>query len=515
MSALPRSGVDKVVRRLLTIAVLVVTMSVASSVDSHATGRAPLTLSAHVSCAGPGDFGAQYLSANWPGGFVGVPVYSNGSGSYSSNCYNYVSSPSGVSLESGMEWQCVELVNRLYIEKGWISTTWWGNGDQLYYHHPAGLSPQPQGQITYLAPGDMISFSNANVSGGHAAIISAVSGASVTLVNQNTSSANVLSSGTLSGGNLVMNGWAGYVVIGVIHAPMSTSVPPSGAAVIPNVAGALSRYSGPNGHISTTGPAPSGYSYESTFGSLLTAQEPGTVALYLCEVGTDYFTSTLANCEGQSLVRLDGWIYTSAPPNMPSVALYRCRVTSTGTHFDTLDPNCEGQSLDAGLLGYLVALNLAELPSLAVTTTTTPTTTTSTAPTTAPTTTVSSTSTVPGSGSGAVSVSPSAGASSSTTLVTTHVRRPPRTMSLVGPRTVSSRAQRMVFRVDRLDSSATGLVRFFLDGRPICRSRVTNGVAVCRRVSHLRQGRYSVVARYLGNNTLAPRTERIWVNIVR
>ena len=174
-------------------------------------------------CTGPGDFGTKYLSSAWPGGFTGVPVYSNGSATYASNCYNYATTPSGKSVKSGMEWQCVELVNRLYITKGWISETWKGDGDQLYSKAPSlGLTnDQEQGSISYLAPGDVISF-NGPISGGHAAVVSEVSGSSITLVNQNTSSSDTLSTATLSNGSLVMNGWAGYTPIGVIHAPTST-----------------------------------------------------------------------------------------------------------------------------------------------------------------------------------------------------------------------------------------------------------------------------------------------------
>ena len=194
-----------------------------------------------ATCTGPGDFGAQYLSSTWPGGFTGVPVYSDGSG-YVSNCYNYVTTPSGKSVESGMEWQCVELVNRLYITKGWISATWTGDGDQLYgTASSVGLTnEQKQGSISSLAPGDVISF-NGPIPGGHAAVVSNVSGSSITLVNQNTSSSNTLSTATLSNGSLVMNGWEGYKLIGVIHAP--TSSPPGTLWGI-NTSGQAVRYAG-------------------------------------------------------------------------------------------------------------------------------------------------------------------------------------------------------------------------------------------------------------------------------
>jgi CHAP domain len=121
-----------------------------------------------------------------------------------------------------MEWQCVELVNRLYITKGWISSTWMGDGDQLYATAASvGLkSEQKQGSISYLAPGDVISFTGP-ISGGHAAIVSKVAGSAITLVNQNTPSASTLSTATLSRGRLTMFGWAGWKPIGVIHAPVS------------------------------------------------------------------------------------------------------------------------------------------------------------------------------------------------------------------------------------------------------------------------------------------------------
>jgi hypothetical protein len=142
-------------------------------------------------------------------------VYSNGAAAYSSNCYDYATTPSGASVKAGMEWQCVELVNRLYITKGWISSLWAGDGDDLYATAPKTLLEQPQRSITYLAPGDVIGFDGP--AGGHAAVVSEVVGSSITLVNQNTSSSNMISTGTLSDGSLFMNGWKGYTPIGVIQ----------------------------------------------------------------------------------------------------------------------------------------------------------------------------------------------------------------------------------------------------------------------------------------------------------
>jgi CHAP domain/WD40-like Beta Propeller Repeat len=209
-----------VVRRLVFVAAALAAVLGAAAAAPAMAAPAALRIPGTTACTGPDDFGAQYLSAAWPGGFAGVPVYSNGSAGYGSNCYNSVTTPSGTSVQSGMEWQCVELVNRLYLAKGWISSTWHGDGDQLYATAPSvGLTnEQPQGSITYLAPGDVISF-NGPIDGGHAAVVSAVSGSAITLVNQNTSSSDTISTGSLVNGSFTLNGWSGYSAIGVIHAP--------------------------------------------------------------------------------------------------------------------------------------------------------------------------------------------------------------------------------------------------------------------------------------------------------
>jgi hypothetical protein len=189
--------------------------------------------SATTACTtGPGDFGKVYLSAAWPGGFTGVPVYSNdyadGSGAFVSKCENYATTPTGASVESGLEWQCVELINRLYITKGWITKHWAGNGNALYGKNATSVgltNQQPQGSITYLAPGDVISFDSTLSSAGHAAVVSAVSGSAITLVNQNTASTSTISFGTLSDGKFTLNTWKGFTAIGVVHAPVPQTLP--------------------------------------------------------------------------------------------------------------------------------------------------------------------------------------------------------------------------------------------------------------------------------------------------
>ena len=185
-----------------------------------------------------GNFGTELLGSAWPGRFTGVPVYSNGpSSSYDNGCENKATTPNGVTVPTGTEWQCVELVNRLYVTKGWINTTWYGDGDTMWNRAPDGLKGVRQGSISYLAPGDVVSIDAQPppVDGvqqpeePHVLIVSAVNGSMLTFVSQNagTTTARVTTSGTLSGGTLTMatrGGW-NYPVKGVVHAPVPVHVP--------------------------------------------------------------------------------------------------------------------------------------------------------------------------------------------------------------------------------------------------------------------------------------------------
>ena len=62
----------------------------------------------------------------------GVDVRSNGSDEGSDqDCASGTSTVNG--NVAGEEWQCVELVNRLFLTKGWISATWPGSAGQPFY----------------------------------------------------------------------------------------------------------------------------------------------------------------------------------------------------------------------------------------------------------------------------------------------------------------------------------------------------------------------------------------------
>jgi hypothetical protein len=194
----------------------------------------------------------ELSGGDWLGG-GGVDIYANnGSAAYDSGVNEYVTTPSNTSVKSGEEWQCVELVNRLYLSKGWISSTWIGNGNTLKDNLPTGLTYEPNGSITSIKPGDAITLDDGGY--GHAAIINSYNTAtgSVDIVNQNT--AEVHSSATLSNKTLTMSGWAGYSVQGIIEAPdatTTTTTTPTGPNFMPAM---IQRPSGET-DVAVVGPA--------------------------------------------------------------------------------------------------------------------------------------------------------------------------------------------------------------------------------------------------------------------
>ena len=191
----------------------------------------------------PGACGSVLLSGtSWLDG-RGVDVMSNGAEEGTGVSCGGTDSVNGIT--TGSEWQCAELVNRLYVVKGWITSTWAGNGgdssatahDSMYDRAPAGLSKDPNGSISSVGPGDVVSineyYNGAFLTDGHVLIVdssgSVTSGASISLVSQNSGSpsdATPQRTATLSNGTMTING-AGdsytYAVIGVVHAPSTSS----------------------------------------------------------------------------------------------------------------------------------------------------------------------------------------------------------------------------------------------------------------------------------------------------
>ena len=141
---------------------------------------------------------------------------------------------------AGEEWQCAELVNRLYLTKGWITSHWKGDaGEPMWDQTPANLASgkQAEGSVSYLGPGDVV-FINVYYDGsydeGHALVVnvnSKVTRGDVELVSQNSgydATSEPVVEGTLENGHVVVGGggrgWS-YTTIGVVHAPPTNPAP--------------------------------------------------------------------------------------------------------------------------------------------------------------------------------------------------------------------------------------------------------------------------------------------------
>lgn len=105
-------------------------------------------------------------------------------------------------------------------------------------------------------------------------------------------------------------------------------------------------------HWVTSRQFPSGVKVEQTW-HILREQAPNTQLVYECRVGgpngDHTLISTFANCENQFNMGPMGYIYkTQVAGTSP---IYRCYIATTGDHFISSDPNCEGQK-EESLIGY-------------------------------------------------------------------------------------------------------------------------------------------------------------------
>src|SRR5262249_7674132 len=104
-----------------------------------------------------------------------------------------------------------------------------GNGNSLINNVPSGLTAENNGSISYVNTGDVITLNGYTY--GHAAIVSSISGSTLTIISQNASLSSTASitSGSLAGANATfsMSGWSGYSLQSIIHhsVPTSSSLP--------------------------------------------------------------------------------------------------------------------------------------------------------------------------------------------------------------------------------------------------------------------------------------------------
>lgn len=106
-------------------------------------------------------------------------------------------------------------------------------------------------------------------------------------------------------------------------------------------------------HWVTAGLVTSGYNFEQTMGYLFMAPQSNAVPLYSCLAIYDHFVSPWSNCEGWTVLGMNGWIYQTQPVGVSTVALYRCLISVNGgtDHFVSVSPTCEGWKTES-LLGY-------------------------------------------------------------------------------------------------------------------------------------------------------------------
>jgi hypothetical protein len=111
--------------------------------------------------------------------------------------------------------------------------------------------------------------------------------------------------------------------------------------------------SAPNDRQSSTVRVLAPYRADTSLGKVAITQVSGTTALLSCQDGVEVFSSVDTACEGKTVLRRIGYIWTVPPVGVvDNGELFRCRTTA-GELFDSRDPACEGGTRDRSL-GYVV-----------------------------------------------------------------------------------------------------------------------------------------------------------------
>jgi hypothetical protein len=98
---------------------------------------------------------------------------------------------------------------------------------------------------------------------------------------------------------------------------------------------------------------PAGGQPATGLGYLSLVKTTGTVTLNMCQAGGDQFLSLSTDCDGGTLLRSAGEIWSSPPSGVAGTApLLACRGPG-GDRFESLDQFCEGGS-QPSTLGYVV-----------------------------------------------------------------------------------------------------------------------------------------------------------------
>lgn len=139
---------------------------------------------------------------------------------------------------------------------------------------------------------------------------------------------------------------------GASGTPTINNGPPANTLAFPGYSELSRVWNGADHQTVAESAIPAGYSYPSVLGQVSPTAVAGSEALYSCNNGSDGFTSLSATCEGKTVNGLLGYGWSTAsllPSGVPGVQMYRCRMNSSGEHFDSLFADCEGQIVESPL----------------------------------------------------------------------------------------------------------------------------------------------------------------------
>lgn len=115
-------------------------------------------------------------------------------------------------------------------------------------------------------------------------------------------------------------------------------------------------------HWTTTGTVSEGFIYQQTVGYLLASGGAGLHPINGCVLGGyDHFLSNTSTCEGQTVLRVEGFAYDSAPSYVQTAQMYRCfNGGSSGSddHFDATNPSCGPGFTAEGGQGYILTSDM-------------------------------------------------------------------------------------------------------------------------------------------------------------
>lgn len=167
------------------------------------------------------------LGSSWGttlGSRRGVTAYSNGSAGFVGPTGTY-----------GIQYQCVEFVNRYYVQAlGWKNMRGYGDADDYFTSTATGLDRFANGGTMAPQADDLLCFSGG--ANGHVAIVVSVGASSIMIIEQNWSNGAVGTcfrnlSITASGGRYTVgSGATAYSVQGWLRKPRSTVIVNDGGA---------------------------------------------------------------------------------------------------------------------------------------------------------------------------------------------------------------------------------------------------------------------------------------------